>query len=131
MTFLDFLIGKAGLTAGAPVDRGIGFIGKTLLVELLEDPLCPVIVILITCADLPVPVIAEAEGFDLAAEVVYVLCRRLIGVCAGLYRIVLRRKSEGVEPHRMEDVVTVHPEISAVDISSRITFRVSDMESCT
>ena len=49
LSFLDLFIGKSGLAVGAPVDGSLTLIGKALLKELLEDPLCPVIIVRITC----------------------------------------------------------------------------------
>ena len=114
---------------GAPVDRSLALVGEALLIELLEDPLCPVIVSGIACGDLPVPVVAETQAPDLAAEGVDVLLRRDCGVGACLDGIVLGRKSEGIESHRMKDVEAVHSEISAVDVRCRVAFRMSYMES--
>ena len=42
---LDLFVGKSGLAVGAPVDRGLAFIGKAFLIEFLEYPLCPVVVL--------------------------------------------------------------------------------------
>ena len=44
LAFLDFLVGQSGLAVGAPVDGCLALVGQPLLVELLEDPLSPVVV---------------------------------------------------------------------------------------
>ncbi len=42
---LDFLVGKACLAGGAPVDGHLCFVGKPFLIELKENPLGPFVVV--------------------------------------------------------------------------------------
>jgi len=79
--------------------------------------------------NLTIPVVAEAQALDLFAEVLDILFGGRPWMGAGLDGIVLRRQAERIEAHRMEDVVSVHPEESAVDIGGGISFRMADMES--
>ena len=63
-----FFVGKDRAEGRAPVDRNFIDVSQSLLVKLHEDPLGPLVVPGIGGVDLAVPVIAEAEGFDLAFE---------------------------------------------------------------
>ena len=110
--FLDLFVCESGLTAWTPVDRCGGFICKSFLIEFLKNPLCPVIVLLITCGYLPVPIVRETKAFKLTTEVLYVLFCRCIRMCSCLNRIILRRKSKSVKSHRMENIITIHRQIS-------------------
>ena len=47
---------------------------------------------------------------------------------AGFYRVVFGGKAEGVEAHRVENVAAVHAQIAAVNVGSRITFRMPDVQ---
>ena len=56
----DLLVRQDRTEGGTPVHRHFGNIGEALLVELLEDPLRPLVVLRIRRIDLAVPVVAEA-----------------------------------------------------------------------
>ena len=92
--FLHLFVGQSCLAGRTPVDWCVCFVGQTFLVELEEDPLCPPVVVFITGAYLPVPVIGEAETLDLTAEVVDILLCRYIRMGSCLDGVVLCRKTK-------------------------------------
>ena len=116
----DLLVRQDRTEGGTPVHRHFGNIGEALLVELLKDPLRPLVVLRIRRIDLAVPVVAEAERADLLAEAVDVLLRGDGGVRARLDGILLGRKAEGVPAHRMEDVKAPHALVAAEDVRRRV-----------
>ncbi|MNO67679.1 hypothetical protein D3C76_584890 [compost metagenome] len=113
-----------------PVDRYLCHIGQTTVVQLDKNPLCPFVIFRIGCADLAVPVIGEAQRFDLAAEIINVLKSNLARMLSGIHCILLSRKSEGIPAHRVQHVVAAHPLVAGDDIRRRVAFRVSYMQPC-
>ncbi len=81
--------------------------------------------------DLTVPIVAEAQGLELAPKGLDVGGRGHSGVLSGFDGVLLRRKAEGIVTHRVQHIEAVHPLVSADDIRRRITFRMSHMKSRT
>ena len=109
----DLLVRKHRAERGAPVDRNLRNVRESLLVELLEYPLRPLVVLRVRRVDLAVPVVAEAERPDLLAEAVHVLLRGDGGMRAGLDRVLLGREAEGVPSHGMQDLEALHALVAA------------------
>ena len=105
---LGILVRKNDLAVRAVVDEGLRTEYEIMLIELLKDPLGPLVVILMRGRDLTAPVEGEADLLHLILEVLDVLLRDDMRVGVGLDGIVLCRQSEGVEAHREEDVVALH-----------------------
>ena len=125
-----FFVRKYRAKRGAPIDRHLCDIGKPLLVELLEDPLRPAVVLGIGRVDLAVPVVAEAERANLLAETVDVLLRRYRGMGACLDGVLLGGKAERVPAHRMKDVEPLHPLVAAEDVRRGISLGMADVQPC-
>jgi len=87
-----------------------------------EDPLRPADILRIGGGQFPLPVVAEAEHLQLATEGVDVALRALAGRSAGANGILLRRESEGVEPHRVHHACPPHPLETGDDVGGRVTF---------
>src|SRR5574344_555392 len=130
-SFLYFFVCKTCLAGRTPVDGSMCFISQAPLVELEENPLCPLVVIFITSADFPVPVIGEAKTLYLATEVVDVLFCCDIGMCPCLDSVVFCRKAKRIESHRMKHVVSVHSKESGINVCGCISFRMTYMETCS
>ena len=96
--------------------------------DLEEDPLRPPIVVRRGGVDLPRPIVGEAEHLELALEVVDALRGPGRRVGAGLDRVLLRGKAEGVPAHRMEHVEAAHPLVAGDDVGRRVALRVADVE---
>ena len=124
----DFLVGKHRAKFRTPVDRHLGDIGKTAVVQLQEDPLRPLVVIGITGSDFPVPVIGKSERFDLFAEMVDIRIGEHAGMVARLQRILFRRKSERIESHRVKDVVSLHALHPCNNVAGGVTLRMTDVQ---
>ena len=106
-------------------------ISQSLFIKLKENPLCPLVVVFVTGADLSIPVIGEAKALYLTTEVVDVLVCGDIGVCPCLDCIILCRKAKRIESHWMKDVISIHSKESGIYISGCISLRVSYMETCS
>ena len=105
---LGVLVRENDLTVRAVVDEGLRTEYEIMLIELLKDPLGPLIVILVGGCDLAAPVEGEADLLHLILEVLDVLLRDDMRVGVGLDGVVLCRQSEGVEAHREENIVALH-----------------------
>ena len=93
-----------------------------------EDELRPAEVVDVGRGQFAVPVVAETEHLELAAEVVDVLLGRNPGVRPRLLGVLFGGESEGVPTHRMDDTRPSHPPVAADDIGRRISFRVSHVQ---
>ena len=122
-------VGEDRAELRAPVDRHLGLVGEAALVELSEYPLGPFDVIRIGRVDFARPVVGEAEGLDLALEVLDVGARRDPGMGAGLDRVLLGGQAEGVPTHRVKDVEPTHPLVAGHDVGRGIALGVADVES--
>ena len=155
----DFLVGEDGAEVGRPVDGGFvdegeadgvdlfagpafrfqlgyglglaGFLVEVRRVQLQEDPLGPADVFGIGGGDLAVPVVAEAEGFQLALEGGDVGDGGDRRMLAGLDRVLLRGQAEGVPAHRVENVVALAAFGAADDVGGGVALGVADMEAGT
>ena len=154
--FLHLLVGKHGAQVRGPVDGGFRHIGQAALVDFLpaqalgfqlgdgarlfqfpvvvgvvkpqKDPLGPAHVFMVRRGDFPVPVIGEAQHFELAAEVVNVLEGGDGGVLPGLNGVLLRRKAEGVPSHGVKHVEAIHALEARHDVRGRVPFRVPHVQ---
>ncbi len=73
-----------------------------------ENPLGPLVVLGIDRRDFARPVVAETEAFELATEVVGGLLGGDGGVDAGLDRVLLGGKAEGIPAHGVQNVSALH-----------------------
>ncbi len=102
------LVGQHRVAGWAPIDRGGLLVGEAIVVQLQKQPLGPAVVIGQARGYFPPPVIAQTHPLQLAAHVLYVMARPLAGVDIPLDGRVFRGQTEGIPPHRMEDVVAPH-----------------------
>ena len=80
--------------------------------------------------DFPRPVIAEAHGLNLAAEVLNILGRGDPRMSTRLDRMLLCRKSKGIPTHGMKNIVSTHPPVSRDNIRRGVSFKVANMKTC-
>ena len=121
---LDLLIGEHRSAGLAPVDRGRLFIRQPLFIKEFKEPLRPAIVILATGDDLAVPVVREPERTLLALHILDVRIRPLRRMYFILDRRILGGHAKGIEPHRVQHIVSFHRAEARDHISDRI---VADM----
>ena len=100
----------------APVHGHVDVLGVAVQIQLLEDPLGPVVELRIARRDHLVPVVVEAQLLQLAAEGLDVFLREAFRMVPGGNGVLLRRQAERVVAHRMEDVIALHPLHPADDI---------------
>ena len=62
---IHLLVGEHSAEGRAPVDGDLGLVSEALLKELHEDPLGPLVVLLVRRREFPLPVIAEAKRLQL------------------------------------------------------------------
>ena len=124
----DFIVGENCTKLFTPVDRHIDTFGQTVLKQKFEDVLRPFVIGRIAGRDLLFPVIGKADVLQLVGEECDILLGESFRMVSGVDRILLRRKTEGVKSHRMQDVVAFHPLFTGNDIRCRIAFRMADMQ---
>src|SRR3712207_9177970 len=90
-----------------PVNWHFSFLGQAFFIQFCEDPLCPLVVIRISCIDLTIPVIREAKGIDLTFEVRNVFCCKLSRVISSIHRVLLSRQTKGIPAHWVENIVAL------------------------
>ena len=122
------LVGQDRVARRAPVDRRIVSVCETRPVELQEQPLVPPVVVRGAGDDLPVPVVHGAHRPELPTHVPDVVHRPRVRMDAASYGRVLGVQPEGVEPHRVEDVVSLHAHEPGAGVRSRHRVPVADVE---
>ena len=93
-----------------------------------EDPLRPAEILDVGRRQFPAPVVAEAQHFQLPAEIPDILLGRRAGRSVGADGVLFGGKAEGVEPHRMEHRPAAHALKSAGDVRRRVALRMSDVQ---
>ncbi len=121
----DLLVGQHRAQLRTPVHRLFRLIGQAFLIELGEYPLRPLVVFWVGGVDLAVPVVAEAEGFELFAEDLYILGGGFGRVRAGFDGVLFGWQAEGVPAHGMQHIVAAHALIAAPDIRGGIALGVA------
>ncbi len=125
----EFCDGASFADALLAVGAGPGEFGVVPGVEEFEeDPLGPAEVVGVGGGEFAVPVVGEAEGFELAFEGRYVFGGGDARVGAGVDGVLLGGESEGVPTHGVEDVFALHAGVAAGDVGGSVTFGVADME---
>ena len=147
----DFLVGQHSAEFWAPVHRHFGYIGEADgvgvrsrvgrdglglvrggvepgVVELEENPLCPPEIAGVGGADFAVPIVAEAHGLELAAEVVDIAGCGDARVLAGFDGVLLGGQAEGIPAHGVEDVEPLHAVEARQDVRGGVALDVPDMK---
>ena len=127
-TVLNLLVCKHCAAGITPVDRGRLLVCQPLLVEQFEEPLRPAVVVLTARDDLTFPVIGKTERTLLPLHVLNIRIRPLCRMYLVLDRSVFCRHTEGVESHRMQDVVAFHCPKTCDNISNRVVADMTHVE---
>ena len=93
-----------------------------------KDPLRPAEVVGIGRRELALPVVAEAEHLQLAAERLDVFVGRLSRVRPRFDGVLLGRQTERVPAHRVQNVFAPHAVVAADDVRGGVTLRVPDVQ---
>ncbi len=99
-----------------------------MLVELQEDPLCPVVVLRGGGIDFVLPVHHEAEALQLAPKILDVARDEFTRVAAEPQREILRVDAESVKADRLEDVIAAQAAKAAVDVDAEEGESVADVQ---
>ena len=136
----------------APVDRHFGDKGETngirvvasvcgdrfravcgrvepRIIELKENPLGPLDITWIGRADLAIPIVAEADSLELAAEIIDIAGRGDAWVLTGFDGVLLSGQTERIPTHRVKHVVALHAVEAGKDVRGCVAFDMADMES--
>ena len=126
---LAILVRENDLAVRAVVDERLVSERESLLKKLEEDPLRPLVVVLVRRVDNAVPVKRKSYALKLRRKLLNVSVGEYSRVSVEFDRGVLRRKSERVESDGEKNVVAVHSALSRYDLKSRIRLDVSDVHS--
>ena len=99
------------------------------VVNLEEDPLGPAEVVRVGGVDFALPIVAEAERFDLPAEVVDIVLGVHARVFAGGDGVLLRGQTERVPAHRVQHVEAAHTLEARENIRGGVALRMADVQS--
>ena len=124
----DLLVGQDGIIGRAPVGGREIAVGQAGLQELEEYPLVPPVVLGDAGHQLAVPVVERAHRAELPAHLFYVAQGPPSRMDSTLDRGVLGVQAEGIEPHRMQDVIALHPHEPGVGVRARHGVPVADVE---
>ena len=116
------------LAGGAPVHRHFLLIGQTMLEELQENPLGPLVVIGIGGIDFPGPVKGETQALELVLEVGYIVLGDDFRVDVILDGIVLGGQTKGVPAHGIENIIAFHTALAGQNIQCGIGARMTHMQ---
>ena len=103
----DLLVRQYGLTAWTPVHRIVLLVCQSLVVELNENPLHPLVIFFLTGSNLSIPVVAEAQALQLTVHFRNVAVRPNCRVNIIFNGRVFCRQSKGVPSHRMQNIVSL------------------------
>jgi len=98
------------------------------VIELQEDPLCPLVIFRVSGIYLAVPVVAQSQCLYLAAEDVTVFVRGDSRVGSGLDGVLFGRQAEGIPSHGMEHIEALHAFVPRHDVSGSITLRMAHVQ---
>ena len=127
----DFVVRKHGAQLFTPVHRHLDPLGIARLVQLLEDPLGPLVEGRVGGGNHLGPVVVKAQFLQLGGEGLDVLLGKAVGMVAGAHRVLLRRQAEGIIAHGVQHIVALHPLHAGHDVRCRVAFRVTGVEAHT
>ncbi|MBA7684387.1 hypothetical protein ES703_92782 [subsurface metagenome] len=122
------LISQYRLAARAPVNRSLAPISQTRLIQLQKEPLRPFIILRQAGNYLAAPVVDGTNAFKLATHIVYVLHRPGKRVYTPADSGIFRRQPEGIKPHRVKHIISLHPLKPSPNIRRSHGIPVPDME---
>ena len=122
------LVGEHGLVDRAPVDSRRLLVSESLLVELEEQPLGPLVIVGLAGDNLLAPVNHQAGALKLPPEVFDVSRSQRGGVDTDLDGVILSLDAEAVEADRFEDGFALLPLEPPVDIRAGEREQVADVQ---
>ena len=127
LTSLTVLVGKNNLTAWTIVNECCITEYKSLLEHLQENPLCPLVELLIGCIDHTAPVKRESNPLQLLGKSRDILICDLTRMGTCLDCIVLCWQTKCIESDWEQYVVTLHTTLSGYDFYTGISLDMSYM----
>ena len=123
------LIRKHRCALWTPIHFALLAVGESLLVELEEEPLVPLVIFRKAGRDLARPVVGKAKALHLRLHVGDVAQRPLTWRRVRGNGRVLRRQSKRIPAHGMENVVAVHPHVAGKRVPNGVVAHVPHMQS--
>ena len=123
-------VGEHGFAGRAPVDQRFLAIGESFFIKLEKEPLRPFVVIFFAGFHFRRPVEHGAHAAELTFHRFDVLFGGVLGMNPGFDRIIFRREPEGVEAHRLKDLIALHFFEPGIGIGRTVIIPVPDVQFC-
>ena len=127
----DLFVGEDGAARVAPIDGGFFLIGKPALIEQLEKPLRPTVIVGVASYDFAVPIVREAHQLHLSSHFFYVGVSPIVRTNAAFYRRSFGRQSECIKSLNVQNVKVIHPLEPSENITDPVHATVSGMDAFT
>ncbi len=124
----DLFVGQYRLVNGIPVDDPRGLVDQAFLEHAQKQPLVPAIVGGLTRGDFAMPVDGQTEGLELTLHVGDVVPRPARWRDPAGHRRILRRQTEGVPAHRLQDVLSQHALVPRNDVADGVVPHMSHVQ---
>ena len=124
---LAVLVGENNFAVRAIVDQSLVSEDKAMIKELEEDPLGPLVIVILGRIYRSGPVKGESNAFKLIGKLRNVGIGDHAGMRVCLDGIVLGRQAKCVIADREQDVVTLHPALSGQHFHAAVCFDMTDM----
>src|SRR5450830_839708 len=99
------------------------------MVKLQKEPFSPAIILRVTGGEFPVPVVADAELFQLIPHVFYVIDSPFGRMDTAMFNgSVFRRQPEGVPTHRVEHMKALHTFVTGHHITYGIVSHMAHVQ---
>ena len=127
-TVHNLLVREHSLVLGAPVNHGVLTVRQALLVELLEQPLSPLVVLGVRGVQAAAPVSGNSVTLERLSLSLNVLVRPLLRVSVVLNSCVLSGQAEGVPANRVQNIVAALLEVAGVHVTNSECLRVTHVK---
>ena len=127
----DLFIRQNCVAFGAPVHRRFFSVSQSFLIHLQENPLVPFVIIRLVALNHPAPVVRVSERLEVFYKILYCIFSKFFRMRFFFYRGVFSRKSERIKPHRIKNVVSLHPLKPRVNIPYSVNERVAHVQAGT
>ena len=119
-----FLVGQHAFAGGTPVHGHLFLVGQTMLEQLQEDPLGPLVIVRVCGIDFPGPVEGDAQGLDLLLEAGNVLLRHLSRMHMVFDGVIFGGQAEGVPPDGVQHVPPFQAALAGHNVKGGVRARV-------
>ena len=115
---LAVFIGKDNFTGWTVVNQSLVPVSETFFKKLQENPLCPFVVVFLSCINNTIPVKGEAHTLHLIGKTFNVLIGNNSWMCISLDGVVLCRKAECIETDWEKNIISLHTTLTGYNFKT-------------